>query len=377
MTQTITLDIIPSGDFIREVIRLKQGDNLTRTIAVKLTNGGSPFTVPVGSTVRLRGTKVDGTGFMIPSSGYSQADGYTFVLSNDNLGVAGLIKCDVAYYYSSGDDIPIGSTELFYIDAVQTALDPHTYTGGNDYPDLLAATARALSIEGVRDVANIPDQTISYSSVGYGSGEIKDGVIRVEGYGAGEANVYEFSVELAPGKYLYKLDVKSPGLTAELVQVHLDKRYQSGDVITIPENPSVEQYVAIILSETAVSEGYSAELEPRVFPYIPAIATVTPSSSASITLTEDDTVYLTNVPTALSVTLPAPKQGRDFLCGVNFKAGAGFALTETAPTGYSVHWETAPGFFEGTIYEIIYRCLWIKDGNNKYIISAKCSEVNL
>lgn len=150
MTQKITLDIIPSGDFIREVVRLKQGDNLTRTIAVKLTNGGSPFTVPAGSTVRLRGKKVDGTGFMIPSSGYSQADGYTFVLSNDNLGVAGLIYCDVAYFSSDG---AVGSTEPFMIENIKTALDPETYIGTNDYADLLQAIIYAESLRGIESVA--------------------------------------------------------------------------------------------------------------------------------------------------------------------------------------------------------------------------------
>ena len=100
-----------------------------------------------------------------------------------------------------------------------------------------------------------------------------------------------------------------------------------------------------------------------------------PPSSTNITLVANDTIIVPNAPTALTVTLSAPTAGVDYLTGIVFKAGAGFALTDTAPTGYSIVWEDEPTWTQGTIYEISYRCLWLDDTNGDTIISAKYAEV--
>lgn len=99
--------------------------------------------------------------------------------------------------------------------------------------------------------------------------------------------------------------------------------------------------------------------------------TVTETTDSTITLAWHDTVVVTNTPTALTVTLPTPVSGKDCICGLCFKAGTGFALTDFAPTGYSLHWEDEPTWTAGNVYEILYRYLGV-DG----IISAKYSEVS-
>lgn len=98
--------------------------------------------------------------------------------------------------------------------------------------------------------------------------------------------------------------------------------------------------------------------------------TVSTTAETIITLVENNTKVISGTPTALNLTLPVPTAGHDYICGVCFKAGADFALTDTAPTGYTLHWENDPTWTQGTIYEILYRCLWVDN-----VISAKWAEV--
>lgn len=103
--------------------------------------------------------------------------------------------------------------------------------------------------------------------------------------------------------------------------------------------------------------------------------TVTTAESATATLKNYDTTVLPGTPTAVAVTLPTPNAGNDYLVGLIFKAGASMTFSDTAPTGYAITWDSTPTWTSGKIYEIIYRCLWIADGNSDIIISAKWSEV--
>ena len=103
--------------------------------------------------------------------------------------------------------------------------------------------------------------------------------------------------------------------------------------------------------------------------------TVEEGSGSSITLTDIKTTYLTTPQTALSVTIPTPTEGEDYLTGIIFKAGAGLVFTDTAPEGYAIVWGEEPSWAEGAIYEISYRCLWLEDSDGDTIISAKFAEV--
>lgn len=113
--------------------------------------------------------------------------------------------------------------------------------------------------------------------------------------------------------------------------------------------------------------GYEFAVIPRY--------TVTAASSSTATLALNDTTVLPGTPTAVSVTLPTPVSGNDYLVGLIFKAGASMTFSDTAPTGYAIKWDSNPTWTEGKVYEIIYRCLWLTDANGNVIISAKWSEV--
>ena len=61
ITQTIKLNLIPGGILPR--IKASQYDAGARTLVFKLYNGVQEFTIPTDSTVSIRGTKSDNTGF--------------------------------------------------------------------------------------------------------------------------------------------------------------------------------------------------------------------------------------------------------------------------------------------------------------------------
>lgn len=61
ITQTIKLNLIPGGILPR--IKASQYDSGARTLVFKLYNGVQEFTIPTDSTVSIRGTKSDHTGF--------------------------------------------------------------------------------------------------------------------------------------------------------------------------------------------------------------------------------------------------------------------------------------------------------------------------
>ena len=104
---------------------------------------------------------------------------------------------------------------------------------------------------------------------------------------------------------------------------------------------------------------------------------VSVTAETAVTLNHRNTKVVTGTPTAVTVTLSAPVSGKDYITGVTFVAGTGFALTETAPEGYSIIWPDTPTWTEGKLYEIIYRCLWLEDGNGNIMISAKLSEADV
>ena len=104
--------------------------------------------------------------------------------------------------------------------------------------------------------------------------------------------------------------------------------------------------------------------------------TVSHTEETCVTLSAGNTTVISGTPASVQVTLPTPSAGLDFLCGLIFRAGDSLAFSDTAPEGYAIKWEDEPTWTENTIYEIIYRCLWIADSNSKIIISAKYAEVS-
>ena len=95
------------------------------------------------------------------------------------------------------------------------------------------------------------------------------------------------------------------------------------------------------------------------------------SEDSRITLSSGKTVAIQGSPTSLDVTFAPPTENEEYLTFLNFRAGNNFSLTETDPDGFVIKWGKEPIFVEGEYYEICYRCLWIREGDN-YIISAIC-----
>ena len=104
---------------------------------------------------------------------------------------------------------------------------------------------------------------------------------------------------------------------------------------------------------------------------------VSVTTETAIALNSKNTKVITGTPTALTVNFAAPVSGKDYITGLNFIAGADFVLTENAPEGYSIVWPDTPTWTEGKAYEVIYRCLWLEDGNGNIMISAKLSEADV
>lgn len=59
------------------------------------------------------------------------------------------------------------------------------------------------------------------------------------------------------------------------------------------------------------------------------------------------------------MTLGEPAAATDTEWRLIFKAGANFALTENAPTGYSIVWEETPTWEADGVYEISYGNVFI------------------
>lgn len=104
------------------------------------------------------------------------------------------------------------------------------------------------------------------------------------------------------------------------------------------------------------------------------LATVTFSDSGTVNLVKN-TIVLNGSQTAVNITLGSPVYGVDHMVSVIFKAGSGMTFQDTAPTGFVIKWADEPTWTNGKVYEIIYRVLWISDGTNGVIISAKWSEL--
>lgn len=95
------------------------------------------------------------------------------------------------------------------------------------------------------------------------------------------------------------------------------------------------------------------------------------TSLSTVGLENRKTTVISGGPSSVSVTLPEPQQGVDYICGLIFRAGANFTTySHTPPTDYNIQWQDTPTWTAGKVYEIFYRCLWV---NN--LIIAKYTEV--
>lgn len=97
---------------------------------------------------------------------------------------------------------------------------------------------------------------------------------------------------------------------------------------------------------------------------------VTYTSSPSVMLQNNETTIITETLSSLSVAIDTPEIGKEFICGINFKAGQGFMFSDIAPEGYVIRWGEEPTWKTNAVYELIYRYIGIDN-----IISVNWSEL--
>lgn len=97
---------------------------------------------------------------------------------------------------------------------------------------------------------------------------------------------------------------------------------------------------------------------------------VTQTAETTLTLSANTCTVVTGRPTALNVTLGAPAADTDTEWRLIFRAGEGFALTETAPSGYAIQWEAEPVWQAGTVYELSYGNVFLPGDDGGVVIGV-------
>lgn len=124
--QSLELDLV---NIQHNIVTARQGDKLTRTLNVTITNNGYPYTIPSSAYVYLRGYRADGKVIFYlgevsdSSNGIVKFDIHDFVLS-----VAGRTKLQVVIYSAepnSADDdaLKIASTDNFVLYIPEGSID--------------------------------------------------------------------------------------------------------------------------------------------------------------------------------------------------------------------------------------------------------------
>ncbi len=98
-------------------------------------------------------------------------------------------------------------------------------------------------------------------------------------------------------------------------------------------------------------------------------------STGTVTLHHNETAVISQTVSTVAATLAIDSEPAEFVAGLTFRAGANMSLTDTVPEGFSIVWENEPTWTQGTVYEVLYRCLWVTDGSGDYIVSALYTEV--
>ncbi len=124
-------------------VTAKQCDDKTRSVTVKLTQGGKSFRSPENASITLCGTKPDSTVFeLLPTD--SSDNSYTFFLTDYVLSAEGRIRCEVKCSWSDGDEVRVCSTEIFYINNLASAITPGNANIRCELQSVERATAAAL-----------------------------------------------------------------------------------------------------------------------------------------------------------------------------------------------------------------------------------------
>ena len=136
-SQTINLDLIPQG--VAPIIHVSQYDK-GQTWLFNAFTGDMAFSVPVGSSVTIQGTKPDGTGFQYACS--FSGSTITAIEQEQMTVIAGKYPCEIAI--TSGGDL-IASLN-FYIMVEPAALSDDTVISETELPLIQQAIEAAQTV---------------------------------------------------------------------------------------------------------------------------------------------------------------------------------------------------------------------------------------
>lgn len=360
----LVVDVAKDSEYLHIVA--KQHDTNSRFIKVSFSNQGVPYDIPNGSIVRANYLREDGQAYA--EFGEAENGAALVPVSSWALQNEGNVRCSVSVLGGSGELL---TSTTFYM-----RVQPEEYAGDGEVPvyrtsgtEIAANTAYYIIIAGVpysftSGVALAKNSTINFSSDmstaqaynASGTAVWGDGVAVTSGSYTGTQIVGGYVVSMIDNLVQTAAEAKGAAEDGRIVEMYISNRH------LICVLASGEELDAGIIPDQEGDE--ASEIDVPLY---------------MVNQGTDDTVELANYFTyvyrgdgsALAVSLPIPTEGSDYVCGVIFRAITDFTFSVTPPSGYSIVWDGTPVWKANKIYELIFRCLWLKDSNSQVIISAK------
>lgn len=138
--QKYNLNMIP--DKVPVMVRVSQYDQFSRTIIFSLYDGAIEYEIPSGSTISVRGTKPDHTGFEYPCT--FEGNEVSFNIEPQQTVLSGLVPSEIRI--TSNNEI-VGSCN-FIINVEPTPLDESTVISDTELPLIEEASQAAVIAQG-------------------------------------------------------------------------------------------------------------------------------------------------------------------------------------------------------------------------------------
>ena len=143
--QKYNLNMIP--DKVPVMVRVSQYDQFSRTIIFSLYDGATEYEIPTGSTISVRGTKPDHTGFEYPCT--FEGNEVSFDIEPQQTVLSGLVPSEIRI--TSNNEI-VGSCN-FIINVEPTPLDESTVISDTELPLIEEASQAAVIAQGAAAAA--------------------------------------------------------------------------------------------------------------------------------------------------------------------------------------------------------------------------------
>lgn len=140
INQIYKLNMIP--DKVPVMVRVSQYDQYSRTIIFDLYDGAIEYEIPTGSTLTIRGTKPDKTGFEYPCT--FSGNRVEFLLEPQVSVISGLVPAELRI--TSNNEI-VGSCN-FIFNVEETPLDKDTIISDTELPLIEEASQAAVIAQG-------------------------------------------------------------------------------------------------------------------------------------------------------------------------------------------------------------------------------------